>query len=99
MVNAAVFFTTGSGYCVILEVQDGHVDVSVTEEITIGVGAFQLCNLAQSKNFFIKSGGLRRVLSGNGDVLNLGHLATPPVSLNLTIPQWGFVDAKIPRLL
>ena len=81
VMDAAIVLAALSGYIVILEVQNGHIDVAVAEEISVGVGAFQLGNLTQSEDIFVKCRSLFCILSGNGDVLNLRHLATSPAGI------------------
>ena len=78
MVDSAVVLAALSGNCIILEVQNRHVYVAIAEEIPVSIGTFQFGYLAQSKHVFIKASGPVNVLGGNGDVLNLRHLATSP---------------------
>ena len=77
MVNAAeagpILWT---GNPLVLEVEDGQVDVAVAQEIARGVVAVQLGNLPQAKDLGVKLGRGIGILSSNGDMFNLSQLVS-----------------------
>jgi hypothetical protein len=60
-----------------LEVQDRQIDVAITQEETLGVFTVKFGYFSQAEYFFVKLGGLLRILGGDGYMLYLRHVVPP----------------------
>src|SRR5438046_5317821 len=58
---------------IVLEAQDGEVDVSVAEEAARGPGIVDLAHLLHPEDFDVELRGPLDVVRSDGDVLELGH--------------------------
>src|SRR6266849_5444064 len=66
-----------SGHRVVLEIQDGQIEVAVAEIVAAGVGTVDLADLFHPEHVDVELGGLVHVLGRQRDVLDLGHEISP----------------------
>src|SRR5262245_50811860 len=78
MMDAApVFPALHAGHRVVLEVQDGQIDVAVGEIVAAGARAVDLADLLHPEHFDVELRRLVHVLGRDRDVLDLGHAVLP----------------------
>src|SRR5262249_52358407 len=78
MVNATPLFAAfGPGYGIALEIEDGQIDIPVTEVVPLGPRTIELGDFLHAEHFDIEFGGLIDILRRDSDVLNLWHGVSP----------------------
>src|SRR4030095_5672801 len=73
MDSAPVLAPLRAGDGIVLEVEDGEVDVPVAQIVSAGGGGIDPADLLHAEHVGVEAGGGIWVLGGDGDVLDLGH--------------------------
>src|SRR5713226_3248016 len=91
MDTAEALAALDSGHRVVLEIQDGQIEVAVAEIVAAGVGAVDLADLLHPEHVDVELGGLVHVLGRQRDVLDLGHEISP---VGMSFPLSGYVHPR-----
>src|SRR5207244_8508671 len=77
--------------------QDSEIEIPVAQVVAAGIGAVDLADLLHPEYVDVELGGLVHVLGREGDVLDLGHEASPSTMGFLPTGGVHRLAAKAPR--
>src|SRR5262249_11917065 len=79
---APVLAALHAGHVVVLEVENGQVEIAVAQVVAAGGRAVDPGDLLQAEDVHVELGRLLRILGRERDVLDLGH-AVPPLPVRV----------------